>query len=94
MLHAGLHLGLGEVTVAIVHCFELAAVDGDDRLREQIEVTTENHELTADAANGFTVVLAKVGDGFEIRGQASREPHQLDIAFNFTLKPAAGLNTV
>lgn len=85
---------MSEVTVAIVHCFEFAAVDGDYRLREKIEVTAEDHELTADAANGFTVVLAEIGDGFEIWSQTPRESHQLDVALSFTLKPAAGLNAI
>jgi hypothetical protein len=30
LLHACLHFALGEVTVAVVHGFEFAAVDGDD----------------------------------------------------------------
>ncbi|MNE17470.1 hypothetical protein D3C80_1104530 [compost metagenome] len=38
LLHACLHFALSEITVAVVHGFEFAAVDGDDRLGEEIEV--------------------------------------------------------
>ena len=88
------HFALGEVTVAVVDGFEFAAVDGDDRLREEIEITAKHYELAADAANGFAVVLAKVGNGFEVRSQTPREPHQLDIALGLAFKPAAGLNPI
>ncbi|MCY1441910.1 hypothetical protein D9M71_582490 [compost metagenome] len=72
LLHACLHFALSEVAVAIIDGFEFAAVDGDDRLGEEIEVATKNYELTAYAANGFTVVFAKVGNGFEVRSQTPR----------------------
>lgn len=72
LLHACLHLALSEVAVAIIDGFEFAAVDGDDRLGEEIEVATKNYELAAYAANGFAVVFAKVGNGFEVRGQTPR----------------------
>ncbi|CAI8774290.1 hypothetical protein EMIT0P258_190045 [Pseudomonas sp. IT-P258] len=91
---ARLHFALGEVTVAVVDGFEFAAVDGDDRLREEIKVATKHYELPADAANGFAVVLAKVGDGFEVRSQTARQPHQLDVALGLTFKPATGLNPI
>src|SRR5207237_10494542 len=35
--HPPLHLGWGEVLIAVVHRFELAAIDGNNRFREQIE---------------------------------------------------------
>ncbi|MNL21791.1 hypothetical protein D3C87_1430960 [compost metagenome] len=61
---------------------------------EEIEVATKHYELPADAANGFAVVFAKVGNGFEVRSQTPRQPHQLDVALGLTLKPAAGLNPI
>lgn len=85
LLHACLHFALSEATVAVIHGFEFAAVDGDDRLGEEIEVAAKHYELPADAANGFAVVLAKVGDGFEIWSQTARQPHQLDVALGLTL---------
>jgi hypothetical protein len=36
---------LGEVKVAIIDGFELAAVDGDDRLGEEVEVAAKNYKL-------------------------------------------------
>jgi hypothetical protein len=63
---------LSEVAVAIIDGFEFAAVDGDDRLGEEIEVAAKNYELAAYAANGFAVVFAKVGNGFEVRSQTPR----------------------
>lgn len=65
LLHARLHFALSEVTVAIIDGFECAAVDGDDRLGEEIEVAAKHYELAADAANGFVVVLAKFSDGLK-----------------------------
>ena len=94
LLHARLHFALGEVTVAIIDGFELAAVDADDRLREEIEVSAKHYELTADVANGFAVVFAKVGNGLEVLSQTTRGPHQLDVALGLTFKPAAGLNPI
>ena len=32
---------------------------------EQVEVATQNDELATDQANGYSIVLAKVGDGLE-----------------------------
>lgn len=66
LLHARLDLALGKVAVAVIHGFEFAAVNGDDRLGEEIEVAAKHYELPADAANGFTVVSAKVGNRFEV----------------------------
>ena len=53
---------LGEVTVAIIDGVEFAAVDGGERLREEIMVAAKHYDLAADAANGFAVTLAKVGN--------------------------------
>lgn len=58
------------------------------------EVAAKNYELPADAANGLAVVLAKVGDGFEVRSQSPGRPHQLEVALGLTLKAAAGLNPI
>ena len=37
-------------TTAIDNKFEFGAVDGDDRLGEEIEVAAKNYEVSADAA--------------------------------------------
>ncbi|MOA53141.1 hypothetical protein D3C78_1765520 [compost metagenome] len=49
----------------VVDSFKFAAVDGDDRLGEEVEVAAKHYKLPADAANGFAVVFAKVGDGLK-----------------------------
>ena len=43
-------------------------------MREEIEVAAKHYELATDVTNGFAVVLAKVGNGFEVRGQTPRRP--------------------
>ena len=48
------------VAVPVVHCLELTAVDGNDRLAKQIQAATQLNELAAYAANRFAVVLSKV----------------------------------
>ena len=48
----------------------LNCLSANPHRREKIEVATKHYELTTDAANGFAVVFAKVGDGFEVRSQS------------------------
>ena len=54
----------------------------------------QHDELTADATDRFSVVLAEVRNGLEVRCQAAREPHQFDFALGLAFKAAARLNTV
>lgn len=44
---------LSEVAVAVIDGVELAAVDGNDRLGEEVEVAAKRYELSADTANGL-----------------------------------------
>ena len=94
LLHAPLHLGAGEVPVPVVHRLELAAIHCDYRLREQVELTAEHNELSAHIADGQTIVLAEVGNRFEVRHQSTGQPHQFDVASRLTLKAAARLDAV
>jgi hypothetical protein len=71
-----------------------ATVDGHDGLREQLQVTTQHDEATADISDAGAVVTPEVGNGLEVRRQASREPHHLDVALRLALQAAAGLNAV
>lgn len=73
LLHACLQLALNKIAVAVIDGFEFAAVDGDDQLRKEIEVAAKNCKLAAYAANGFAVVFAKVGNGFEVWSQTLRQ---------------------
>ena len=65
-----------------VHGFEFAAVDGDDRLREEIEIATKHYELAADAADGLAVVFAKVGNGFEVWRRSSTKTSTTRTGFS------------
>ncbi len=94
LLHACLELALGEVFVPVVHRLELAPVNGHRGLLEQTESPTQQDELSARAANGLAVVLAEVGDGFEIGHQSPGEPDQFYVALRLSLQPSAGLDAV
>ena len=47
---------------------------------EQIELTTQHHELTEHRLEGGTVVAAEVGDGLEVWLEVPQQPDGLDIA--------------
>ena len=79
----------GEVVVATVDGFELAAVEGHDRLREQAQLAAQHDELRARLLDRGAVVLAEVGDGLVVGREAPGEPHQLDIAPRLALQPSA-----
>src|SRR5207245_203417 len=92
--HALLELVVGEVLVPIVDRLELAAVDGYDRFREQIEPPAQHDEFATDAADRLTVVPAEVGDGLEVRGQAPGQPHQLNVTLRLAFQAPTGLQAV
>jgi hypothetical protein len=48
----------------------------------------------ADIANTFAVIATEVCDGLEVRGEATDQPHQFNIALAFSLQPTAGQDTV
>src|SRR6202158_4729314 len=89
-----LHLGLREVPVPRVDGFELAAVDRNTRLAEQLKAPAQHHELTADLADGLAVVLAEIGYRLEVRHQAAGEPYQLDVALALPLQTPARFHTI
>jgi hypothetical protein len=70
-----------KILVAVVHRLELAAVNRNDSLREQIEPTAQHHELSADRADCNPVVLTEIGNRLEIRRQAAGQPHQLNVGW-------------
>src|SRR5664279_1275810 len=94
LLLALLHFAWREVAIAGVDRLELAAVDGDYGLREQLELAAQLDEAAAHVADADPVVVPEVGDGLEVRRQAPGQPHQFDIALGFALEPAAGLDAV
>ena len=80
--------------VAIVHRFELAAVNGDESFRKQLQLVAQYDELAAHLADRGPIVLAEVGNGLEVWHQPSGQPHELDIALRLALQPAAGLDAI
>jgi hypothetical protein len=89
LFHALGDLGHGEVLVAVVDRLELAAVDRHHGLGEQIQPAAKLDELATYRPDRRAVVAAEVGDGLEVRRQASGQPHQLDIALRFPLQSPA-----
>ena len=89
-----LHLRAREILVAIVDRFELAAVDGDARLRQKAYLSANGDELRAHLAYRRPVILAEIGNRLVIGNQPGREPHHLNVAPGLTLEPAARLNAV
>ena len=79
----------GEVAVTVIDRLELAAVDGNDRLREQIQLAALQHKLLAHLANSLAVVAAQIGNRLELRCQATDQPHQLDVALGLAFQPPA-----
>src|SRR5688572_13173122 len=57
---AGLELVRREVLVAVVHGFELATVDRDQRLLEQPDLPAQQHELAAGLADAGAIVAAEI----------------------------------
>ena len=92
--YAFLNFGSREILVPVVDCFELAAIDGDNGLSEQVQLAAYGDELRADRADCRAIVAAEIGDGLEIGHQAACQPHQFDVALGFSFKPAARRNTV
>jgi hypothetical protein len=89
-----LHLGLGEVPVPRADGLELAAVDRDARLPEQLKAPAQHHELTAHLTDGLAVVLAEVSYRLEVWHQAASQPNQLDVALALPLQPSARLHSI
>jgi hypothetical protein len=94
LLHPLANLGHREVLVAIVHGFELAAVDRNDGLRKQAQSAAQLDELAAHRSDRRAVVSTEVGDGLEVWSQSSRQPYQLNIALSLSLKAAARLEPI
>ena len=72
MRHAPLHLGAGEVLIAVVDRLELAAVDCHAGLREQAQRAAERDKPGADLPDSAAVVLAEVGNCLVIGSKPPR----------------------
>jgi hypothetical protein len=94
LLLAPVYLGGREVAVAAVDRLELTSVYSHHAPREQLEVSAQDHEAAADVADARAVVAPEVGDGLEVRCQAARQPHQLDVALALMLQAPAALHPI
>jgi hypothetical protein len=83
-----------KVAVAIVDRFELAAVDGNARRREQSQLAAQLHETCADLAQSRAIVLAEVGDRLVVGHETPQEPEKLQITPCLPLEPPARLHAV
>jgi hypothetical protein len=63
-------------------------------LREQTHHAAQRNEARAHFADGSAIVLAEIGNRLVIRSQTPRQPHRLDVAPSFALKPAARLDPI
>ena len=73
---------------------ELAAIDRNARLAEQLKASSQHHELAADLADGLAIVLAEIGYRLEVRHQTPGQPHQLDVALALPLQAPARLHPI
>ena len=89
-----LHLRPCEVLVPVIYGFELAAIHGDARRREQTHLTAEFDEPRAYLAQRQAIVFAEVRDRLVIRCEPAQQPHDLDIASGLSFQPPARLNPV
>src|SRR5262249_52176553 len=72
LLHPPGDLGDGVIFVAVVHCFELTAVDRNNGMSEELEPTAKLDKLPTHRPDRRAVVLAKVGDRLEVGRQPPR----------------------
>src|SRR5208337_422179 len=64
-----------------IHCQQFSAI--------QVQLTTEQHELTEDRAERVAIVGAEIGDGLEVGLQVSQQPDHLDVAVGLGFEAAA-----
>jgi hypothetical protein len=79
-----------QVLVPVVHGFELAAIDIDDRRREEAHLAAE--EARTYLAKRQAVVFAEVSDCLVIRCELTQQPHDFDIAPDLAFEPPARLS--
>src|SRR5258708_854243 len=71
-----------------------ATVDRDHGLGEQVQPSAKDYELAAGRPDRWPVVLAEIGNGLEIRHEASGQPHQFDVTLGLPLQAPARLHAV
>src|SRR5919198_4659679 len=83
-----------EILVAVVDRFELAAVNGHARCRQQADLPAKGDELRANFADRRPIILAEISNRLVIGNQPTGQPHDLNVANGLTFKPAARLNPI
>src|SRR5947208_6633782 len=56
--------------------------------------STQHHELTADLADGLTIVFPEVGYRLEVWHQAAGQPNQFEVALAFPFQAPARLHPI
>ena len=67
-------LGCGEVAVAIIDRFELAAVNGNAASREQGHLPAEQDETATNLADRITIISPEIGNRFVIGYKPAHHP--------------------
>lgn len=73
---------------------KLAAIDGHELPADQSHLAKELDEGAAGRLKSSTVVLAKIGNGLEIRSQSAQQPHHLDIALALGFQAPGGADAL
>lgn len=94
LLAASLDLPDREVSIPAVHRLQLAAVDGDYRVRADLHGPTQRNKAAAHRRDRITVVLAEVCDGLEVWRKSPCQPDKLQVPLRFSLEASAGLDVV
>jgi hypothetical protein len=94
LLHPPADLGNRVILVAVVHRFELAAVDRNNGTGEEFEPTAKLDKLHAHRSDRCAIVPAEVSNRLEVGRQPPGQPHQLNVALRFAFQPPARLHTV
>jgi len=87
-------LAFGVVALSTVDRLELAAVDCDHGLREELQFAAQHDKTPAHVADALAAVAPEVGDGLEVGGKPTGQPHQFEVSLAFTLQAPARLDAV
>jgi hypothetical protein len=79
-----------EILIAAVDRAKLAAVDGQQLPAEQVQFAAQQRELPAHGLERLQIVLAEIGDGFEVRRQFAQEPDQFHVPMALGFEQATG----
>lgn len=91
---AVIELARRKIIVLGICSLELAAVNGDVRLGEQLQSHAELVELLIYFSNSLLVILAEIGDCTKIASQLTEQPHHLNVALAFACKLARRANLI